>query len=332
MTPIARQPLSLGGRDPLPYLVLPALMVLALAAMKFSAWLTLTVAGLAVGCMLFLAAIGLTLIFGLMDVLNFAHGGFVTLGAFIVAAVFAALPASGGGAAAALGVVALALAAAAVAGGGLGLVFERLLIRRVAGAPLRQILITVGGGIILQQMLIVLFGAEPLALPRPEALRGGFIIAGAAVERYRLMVCLLGLVVYAATHLALNRTRLGLLIRAAVENREMVEALGFRAERLFRLVFAAGTALAAIGGVVWALYAGMVTADLGADIIILIFIVVIIGGLGSVSGCFLASLLLGLANNYVGFLAPKLALGTDIALMLIVLLWRPRGLLPMDGA
>ncbi len=326
MTPISRQ-----SRDPLPYLVLPALMALALAAMKFSAWLTLTVAGLAVGCMLFLAAIGLTLIFGLMDVLNFAHGGFVTLGAFIAVAVLTALPIAGGGVAAALGVVALALAAAA-AGGGLGLVFERLLIRRVAGAPLRQILVTVGGGIILQQVMIVLFGAEPLALPRPEALRGGFIIAGAALERYRLMVCLLGLLVYAATHLALNRTRLGLLIRASVENREMVEALGFRAERLFRLVFAAGTALAALGGVVWALYAGMVTADLGADIIILIFIVVIIGGLGSVSGCFLAALLLGLANNYVGFLAPKLALGTDIALMLAVLLWRPRGLLPMDGA
>ncbi len=327
MTPISRQ-----SRDPLPYLVLPALMALALATMKFSAWLTLTVAGLAVGCMLFLAAIGLTLIFGLMDVLNFAHGGFVTLGAFIAVAVLTALPIAGGGVAAALGVVALALAAAAAAGGGLGLVFERLLIRRVAGAPLRQILVTVGGGIILQQMMIVLFGAEPLALPRPEALRGGFIIAGAALERYRLMVCLLGLLVYAATHLALNRTRLGLLIRASVENREMVEALGFRAERLFRLVFAAGTALAALGGVVWALYAGMVTADLGADIIILIFIVVIIGGLGSVSGCFLAALLLGLANNYVGFLAPKLALGTDIALMLAVLLWRPRGLLPMDGA
>jgi branched-chain amino acid transport system permease protein len=169
-------------------------------------------------------------------------------------------------------------------------------------------------------------------LPRPLALRGSVIIAGAPLERYRLMVCVLGLVIYAATQLALNRTRLGLLIRAAVENREMVEALGFRANTLFRLVFAAGTALAAVGGVVFALYAGMVTADLGGEIIILVFIVVIIGGLGSVNGCFLASLLLGLANNYVGFLAPKLALGTDIALMLIVLLWRPRGLLPMDGA
>ncbi len=327
MTPIALIP-----RESLPYLVLPLLVLVALLGMSFSTWLTLTVAGLAMGCMLFLAAIGLTLIFGLMDVLNFAHGGFVTLGAFIVVAVLGTGSLAGLGIAAALGVVALAIALAAGAGAGVGLVFERLLIRRVAGAPLRQILITVGGGIILQQLLIIVFGAEPLPLPRPQALRGSVIIAGAPLERYRLMVCVLGLVIYAATQLALNRTRLGLLIRAAVENREMVEALGFRANTLFRLVFAAGTALAAVGGVIFALYAGMVTADLGGEIIILVFIVVIIGGLGSVNGCFLASLLLGLANNYVGFLAPKLALGTDIALMLIVLLWRPRGLLPMDGA
>lgn len=327
MTPIALIP-----RESLPYLVLPLLVLVALLGMSFSTWLTLTVAGLAMGCMLFLAAIGLTLIFGLMDVLNFAHGGFVTLGAFIVVAVLGTGSLAGLGIAAALGVVALAIALAAGAGAGVGLVFERLLIRRIAGAPLRQILITVGGGIILQQLLIIVFGAEPLPLPRPLALRGSVIVAGAPLERYRLMVCVLGLVIYAATHLALNRTRLGLLIRAAVENREMVEALGFRASTLFRLVFAAGTALAAVGGVIFALYAGMVTADLGGEIIILVFIVVIIGGLGSVNGCFLASLLLGLANNYVGFLAPKLALGTDIALMLIVLLWRPRGLLPMDGA
>jgi len=312
-------------RDPLPYLVLPALALAALAVMSFPAWLTLTVAGIAMGCMLFLAASGLTLIFGLMDVLNFAHGGFVTLGAFIaVSVVVTWAPAIGG-----VALVALAVLAAAAAGALLGLVFERGLIRRVAGAPLRQILITMGGAIILQQALIVLWGAEPLPLPRPENLRGSVIFAGAALERYRLAVIGLGVVVFAALALTLKRTRLGLLVRAAVENREMVESLGFHVDRLFRLVFAAGTALAALGGVVWALHAEMVTADLGADITILLFITVIIGGLGSVGGCFLAALLVGLADNYVGFLAPKLALGTDILLMLIVLLWRPRGLLPV---
>lgn len=311
-------------RDKLPLLVLPALALAAFLVMRFPAWLTLTVAGVAMGCMLFLAASGLTLIFGLMDVLNFAHGGFVTLGAFVAVSVLARAGEMGG-----VFATALALLAAAAAGGLLGLAFERTLIRRVAGAPLRQILITMGGAIILQQALIVLWGAEPMPLPRPDVLRGSMIVAGAALERYRLAVIVLGVLVFAALSLTLNRTRLGLVVRAAVENREMVEALGFRVDRLFRLVFAAGAALAALGGVVWALYAEIVTADLGAEITILMFVTVIIGGLGSVGGCFLAALLVGLADNYVGFLAPKLALGTDILLMLAVLLWRPQGLLPV---
>ena len=127
----------------------------------------------------------------------------------------------------------------------------------------------------------------------------------------------------------LNRTRIGLLVRAGVENREMVEALGFRVRRLFVGVFIAGTALAGIGGVMWAVYQELVTTAIGADMTILMFIVVIIGGLGSVSGCFVGAMLVGLTANYVGFLAPKLALGSSIALMVLILLWRPRGLLPV---
>ena len=116
---------------------------------------------------------------------------------------------------------------------------------------------------------------------------------------------------------------------AGVENREMVEALGFRVRRLFVGVFIAGTALAGIGGVMWAVYQELVTTAIGADMTILMFIVVIIGGLGSVSGCFVGAMLVGLTANYTGFLAPKLALGSSIALMVLILLWRPRGLLPV---
>jgi branched-chain amino acid transport system permease protein len=139
----------------------------------------------------------------------------------------------------------------------------------------------------------------------------------------------LGLIVYAAMHLTLNRTRIGLLVRAGVENREMVEALGYRIRRLFVLVFVAGTALAGIGGVMWAVYQELVTAEIGSEMTILVFIVVIIGGLGSVTGCFVGAVLVGLVANYVGFLSPKLALGSNILLMVAVLLWRPRGLFPM---
>jgi len=168
-----------------------------------------------------------------------------------------------------------------------------------------------------------------LLLAKPAALRGSFVLAGAAIEKYRMVAVGLGLTVYAAMHLTLNRTRIGLLVRAGVENREMVEALGYRIRRLFVLVFVAGTALAGIGGVMWAVYQELVTADIGSEMTILVFIVVIIGGIGSVTGCFVGAVLVGLVANYVGFLSPKLALGSNILLMVAVLLWRPRGLFPV---
>jgi branched-chain amino acid transport system permease protein len=314
-----------------PYAILPVLAALALPLMAFPAWVTLTVAGLAMGMMLFLMAAGLTLVFGLMDVLNFAHAAFVTLGAYLAVSVLGSL--SGLVAADSLPLNLLALAAAllaaAVVSGAFGYGFERVIVRRVYGSHLQQILITVGGLIVAQQLVVVVWGAEPLHVAKPAALRGSFILGGAAIEKYRIAAVGLGLLVFAAMQLVLNRTRIGLLVRAGVENREMVEALGFRIRRLLVGVFVAGTALAGIGGVMWAVYQELVTTAIGADMTILMFIVVIIGGLGSVSGCFIGAMLVGLMANYTGFLAPKLALGSSIALMVLILLWRPRGLLPV---
>jgi branched-chain amino acid transport system permease protein len=283
------------------------------------------------GMMLFLMASGLTLIFGLMDVLNFAHGAFITIGAYLAVSVLGATSGLVAADSLALNLLALlaAVTAAAVATGGVGWVFERIIIRRVYGSHLRQILITMGGLIIAGQLVVAIWGPQPLSLPKPATLRGSFLVFGASIEKYRMVAVVVGLAVYAAMHLTLNRTRIGLLIRAGVENREMVEALGYRIRRLFVLVFVAGTALAGIGGVMWAVYQELVTAGIGGEMTILVFIVVIIGGLGSVTGCFVAAVLVGLVANYVGFLAPKLALGSNIALMVIVLLWRPRGLIPV---
>ncbi len=313
-----------------PYLVLPVLALLAFAVMDGTAWVTLTVAGVAMGMMLFLMASGLTLIFGLMDVLNFAHGAFITLGAYLAVSVLA--PLAGWGSADSwalnLGALGVALVVAAAASGLLGYVFERVIIRRVYGAHLRQILITVGALIVAEQLVIVLWGPQALPLPKPTSFRGSFILAGAAIEKYRMVAVVLGLAVFIALYLLLRRTRIGLLVRAGVENREMVEALGYRIRRLFVGVFVAGTALAGLGGVMWGFYQELVTPRLGSEMNILVFIVLIIGGLGSVEGCFLAAILVGLTANYVGFLAPKLALGSNILLMLAILLWRPRGLLP----
>jgi branched-chain amino acid transport system permease protein len=129
--------------------------------------------------------------------------------------------------------------------------------------------------------------------------------------------------------LLLNRTKIGLLIRAGVENKEMVEAMGYRIRRLFIGVFVAGSALAGLGGALWALYQESVTVHIGANMMVLIFIVIIIGGLGSVGGCFVGALLVGLLANYIGYVAPKLALGSNILLMVLILLWRPRGLYPI---
>jgi branched-chain amino acid transport system permease protein len=138
-------------------------------------------------------------------------------------------------------------------------------------------------------------------------------------------------VVFAALTYVLARTKVGLLVRAGVQDREMVESLGYRVRRLFVGVFVVASALAALGGVLWGLYQENVHPQIGAQVNILLFIVIIIGGLGSTLGCFVGALMVGLLANYTGFLAPKVALFSNIALMVAILLWRPRGLYPVGG-
>ena len=319
-------------RDWLPLLLLPALGVAAFPFVgSASSFMTLTVAGLAMGLMIFIMASGLTLTFGLMDVLNFGHGAFIAVGAFVAASVMLALGPWMGASSAALNLsaVGVAILAAMAVSGVLGWAFERVVVRPVYGQHLKQILITTGGLIVAEQLLKVIWGPEQITLTRPEALRGAFLLGDIAIEKYRVLAGVVGLAVFAALSLTLNRTRIGLLIRAGVENGEMVEALGYRIRRLFVGVFVAGSALAGLGGAMWGLYQEVVTAAIGGQVIVLVFIVIIIGGLGSVGGCFVGALLVGLTANYVGFLAPKVALGSNILLMALILLWRPQGLYPV---
>jgi branched-chain amino acid transport system permease protein len=315
--------------------ILPALTPLIVAAIAApfigspSTFVTLTLASLAMGAMLFVMASGLTLAFGLMDVLNFGHGAFIAVGAFVATVVYGLAPRGSLGVD--LAVFALALAAAALVAGALGFVYERLLIAPVYGRHLEQILITIGGSIVIEQLLLALFGTEPLDLSPPAAFRGSLAFGQIAVEKYRLIALALGLLLFGAQLLALGRTRIGLLIRAGVENREMVEALGYRIDRLFVGVFMAASALAGVGGVLWGLYQNQARAGMGGELLVLVFIVIIIGGLGSVTGCFIGATLVALIANYAGFLAPKLALVSNILLMVAVLLWRPRGLYPLGA-
>lgn len=314
--------------------ILPALtpLLVALVAAPFigslSTFVTLTAAGLAMGMMIFTMASGLTLVFGMMDVLNFGHGAFIALGAYAATLVFSPLAtwSSADSFWANLAVFILAALAAALACGAFGFVYERLIVKPVYGQHLKQILATIGGAIIAEQLLYAVFGPAQIPLTLPRTFEGSFVFGEAAIEKYRVLATLVGLAVFAGEMLVLNRTRIGLLIRAGVENREMVEALGYHIRRLFLGVFMVGSALAGIGGVMWALYREQVHASMGGELTVLMFIVIIIGGLGSISGCFIGALLVAMVDNYGGFLVPKLALVSNILLMVAILMWRPRGL------
>ncbi|GGC67061.1 branched-chain amino acid ABC transporter permease [Chelatococcus reniformis] len=327
-------PAALPARkvDWAPLVLVPLLALAALPLVGSTAtWTTLTIAALAMGMMIFIMASGLTLVFGLMDVLNFGHGAFITVGAY--AGLIAAVPLAGWLASDQLAVNAVALIAiilvAMAVTGLVGYAFERLIVMPVYGQHLKQILVTMGGLIVIQQLVIVLWGPVQIPLAVPQALRGAFFFGDVAIEKYRLTAVVLGLMIFVAMQLVLTRTKLGLLIRAGVENREMVEALGYRIRRLFVGVFVTGSMLAGLGGVMWGFYRETLTPGMGLEVMVMIFIVVIIGGLGSVGGCFIGALLVALTANYMSFLAPKLALGSNIILMVAILLWRAQGLFPV---
>ncbi|MGB6101572.1 MAG: branched-chain amino acid ABC transporter permease [Comamonas sp.] len=316
------------GLDVKPLVLVP---LLALVVLPFigsaSTWLTLTVAGLAMGMIIFIIASGLTLIFGLMDVLSFGHGVFIALGAFVATSVLGLMADWTGSGELWRNLVAVlpAMLAAMLVAGALGIVFERFLVRPVYGNHLKQILITMGGAIIGEELIKVVWGPQQIPLPLPMGMRGSWLIGDAAVEKYRVVAVVVGLVVFAGLAWVLARTKVGLLIRAGVQDREMVEALGYRIRRLFIGVFVVGCALAGLGGVMWGLYQQNVIPQMGGQVLILIFIVLIIGGLGSTGGALIGALLVGLMANYTGFLAPKVALFSNIALMVAILLWRPQG-------
>ena len=254
----AAEPLPQASRDFIP-LLLPVVLALAMIPLigSPSTWVTLTVASLAMGMMIFIMASGLTLVFGLMDVLNFGHGAFIAVGAYVATLV----------------------------------------------------LVPMAGYIQADSLWLNLLALAPAAL----------------------LAMVVGLVVFGLVLLVLNRTKIGLLIRAGVENREMVEALGYRIKRLFLGVFMVGSALAGLGGIMWGLYREEVHASMGGDLMVLVFIVIIIGGLGSIGGCFIGAILVAMIANYGGFLVPKLALVSNILLMVAILMWRPRGLYPVTN-
>ncbi|MGM0846569.1 MAG: branched-chain amino acid ABC transporter permease [Bacillota bacterium] len=281
---------------------------------------SLTINGLATGMLIFLLAAGLTLIFGLMDVLNFAHGGLFVWGAF-----------SGVWAYNLTDSFMFGIIAAIITGLVLGAVTEYLIIRPVYGNHTQQILITLGLMLVLSELIKVVFGPDQKAANPPEFLAGSFMIGDVILIKYRLFIILVGLIVFAITYFILKRTRIGLIVRAGVMNKEMVQTLGINIRVVFTLVFMVGAAMAALGGMLMAPYSGVIYAEMGLEFGILAFIVVVIGGMGSFPGSLLAAILVGLAQAYMAYYVPALSLAVNMLLMTVVLIFRPQGLFMIKG-
>ncbi|MCC7045223.1 MAG: branched-chain amino acid ABC transporter permease [Alphaproteobacteria bacterium] len=284
--------------------------------MSLSYFLIQTLNGVQYGFLLFLVASGLTLVFGIMGVINLAHGAFYMVGAYLawwfarttgsfVLAILAALP-----------ITVL-----------LGLLIERFGIRHLyARDHLHQVLFTYGLILILNEVQRVTFGNDVHGVAIPPLLAGSLPLTEAqSYPVYRLFISVACVAVAGALYLVIQRTRLGMVIRAGSTHREMVAALGFDIGRLFMAVFGLGVALAAFAGMIAApvntVYPGM-----GDQILIISFVVVVIGGIGSIKGAFVGAMLVGIADTYGRVLLPTGAGVVVYAVMALVLLWRPQGL------
>jgi branched-chain amino acid transport system permease protein len=279
--------------------------------------------GLAISALLFILAAGLSLVFGMMDVANLAHGAFYMVGGYMAYTLVR-------GSASACVHTAIDFWAAALvvplAVGALGYVIATTLLRRLRGKHLEQVLLTLGVAIVLADLVRACWGGEPLSLPAPAGLDASVSVVGQAYPVYRVFLIGFGVALAVALWLVQERTKLGALIRAGVADAEMLAALGVDTERLFALTFAAGAALAGLAGVMGTPVLGL---QPGIDelVLILSLVVVVIGGLGSLSGAMIGALIVGPANTFGSLLLPEFALALIFLVMAAVLLLRPAGLL-----
>ncbi|MPZ73639.1 MAG: branched-chain amino acid ABC transporter permease [Nitriliruptorales bacterium] len=271
--------------------------------------------GLSFAALLFFLASGFTLIFGLMRIVNLAHGGFYLVGGYVGLTV-----------ATATGNFWLGLLAAPLAIAAIGLFTERVLLRRIRGQELPEVLLTVGIAFVFADMSLEIWGGDPRSVPIPGFLRGGLDIGFMVYPRYRFFVIGCAVLVGVALFLAHSKTRIGAIVRAGVDDREMVSALGININKIFTGVFIVGALLAGVAGLIGG---GLLSLVPGADTEILLYslAVVIIGGLGSLPGAVVGSLIVGLADAFGRALLPDLSYFTLFAPMALILVVRPRGLL-----
>lgn len=294
-----------------------------------STFVAITISGLALGAVYFLVASGLSLIYGLMDVLNFAHGVFLTLGAYAGWAVATHVSQRNGA-------MFLVTAVAAIAAGAMvAAATELLLIRPLYGNPVGQILVTIGLDLALVGLLLGGFGSDSRSIPVPGWLTAVTTVGPERIPNGDFVALGVGLAMLAALTWFLNRTRYGIIIRAGAENRDMVRALGIDVGRAFTLVFAIGGAAAGLAGLLnsVAFSSGLISPLQGDQMLIFAFIVVVIGGLGSIFGAAIAAVVVSLVQVYVTFYAgsgsglAQLGNMSVVLVLAVVLLARPRGLL-----
>ena len=270
--------------------------------------------GLSYGALLFLLASGLSLIFGVMRIVNLAHGSYFMLGGYVgLSTVWRT------------GSFAAALVAGAVAVGLIGIAMERLFLQRLAGQTLGQVLMTIGFALIFQDLALLIWGGDPYTIPAPRFLQGAVRLGAFSFPTYRIFIVVMAVAVGLLLWLALERTRIGVMIRAAVDDAEMARGVGINVPLVSLGVFALGACLAAFGGVIGGAFLGVFP---GADFEVLpyAFVVVIVGGLGSLPGAMVGSLLVGLLDTFGKALFPELSYFTLFAPMALILALRPTGL------
>jgi branched-chain amino acid transport system permease protein len=282
--------------------------------MDASFWVLQTLNGITLGALLFLVASGFTLIFGLMRIANLTHGVLYLLGGYL-----------------ALTVVRqgynywLAVAIAVVAASLLGVFVERVFLRRLRGKTLAEVLITVGIGFIVADFCLMVWGGDPLTIPVPPIISGTVTVFGVSYPKFRLFTLALGIVLAVGLWFLQYRTRLGAIVRAGVDDGEMVSALGINLPVVLSGVFILGASLAGLAGAVGGNFLSLYR---GADREILLYglVVVIVGGMGSLEGAVVGSLLVGLVDAYGKALVPDLAYFTQFGPMVLMLAIRPQGL------
>jgi branched-chain amino acid transport system permease protein len=281
--------------------------------------------GLVWGIVLGLLAVGLTIIFGMLDVVNFAHGAMYMVGAYSASTFTLALTQFFG---TSTGSFWIALFLAPIVVGLIGMLIELFLLRRMSGYDVTyQLLLTFGLALIIQELVVIIWGSMPMSFPTPKILRGVVDLGFIFYPKYRLFILIVTPLIMLAIWLFLEKTKYGSIIRAGTEDKEMANLLGINIRRVFTMIFSFGAAMAGLTGVLAGPVIGSLQPDLGTSVLLGSFVVVVVGGMGSFGGAILGAVLVGLTKGITTMIWPPASNVIMFVLMALILVVRPQGLL-----